>query len=349
MAKRVLVTGATGFLGSAVARAFLRSGYLVRVLVRPSSLRDNLIGLDADVAVGDLTERSTLDDALVGCDGLIHVAADYRLFAPDPAPMYRANVEGTRLLMQAALASGVQRVVYTSSVAVLGHHEDNRPADEDTPATLADMIGHYKRSKFLAEAAVSELVAGSGLPAVIVNPSAPVGPRDIKPTPTGRMVLDAARGRMPAYIDTGLNIVHVDDAAEGHRLAYECGTVGTRYILGGENLSLREILQRIARLVGRRPPRLRLAPGPLVPLAALAETWARSFGGRPLLTRDELAMARHRMYFNSTRAEHELGYRHRPVQHALADALGWFAERGWVALPSQGLHSAVQAEENERR
>ena len=343
MPGRVLVTGATGFVGSAVARAFVAAGYPVRALVRAASDRANLAGVDVDFAPGDLAEPATLGPALEGCEGLVHVAADYRLFVPDPDALYRANVTGTRALMTAAQAAGIRRIVYTSSVAVLGHRRDGRPADEDTAAALADMIGHYKRSKFLAEAEVMKLVRETELPAVIVNPSAPVGPRDAKPTPTGRMVLECARGRMPAYLDTGLNIVHVDDVGEGHRLAYERGRVGARYILGGDNLPLLEIFTLIARLAGRRPPRIRLAPGPLQPLAVLAEAFARVTGTTPRLTRDELAMARHPMYFSSARAERELGYAHRPAAAALADALGWFvaAERLRLA-PEAGLHSAGQ-------
>ena len=337
MSDRVLVTGATGFLGSAVARAFARAGYRVRVTLREQSPRANLAGLEVETAVADLADPEGMRAALEGCRGLVHVAADYRLFVPDPTPMYRVNVEGTRELMKAARDAGVRRIVHTSSVAVLGHRDDGGPADEETPSTQADMIGHYKRSKFLAEAAVRHLVAEDGLPAVIVNPSAPVGPRDIKPTPTGRMVLDAARGRMPAYLDTGLNIVHVDDAAAGHLLAYERGRVGERYVLGGDNLDLRDILAQIARLMGRRPPRLRLEPGPLVPIAWCAEAWARLTGTRPFFTRDQLAMARHPMYYSSQKAERELGYAHRPAVEAFADAIAWFAAHGRLSLPSGGL------------
>ena len=267
MPERVAITGATGFLGSAVARAFLAAGYSVRALRRMQSPPDNLAGLEIETAIADLAEPQSFNAALAGCDGLIHVAADYRLFVPDPASLYRINVDGTRALMHAALAAGVKRIVYTSSVAVLGHRGNGAPADEDTPAVLAGMIGHYKRSKFLAENEVWQLIAQAALPAVIVNPSAPVGPRDSKPTPTGKMVLETARGRMPGYLDTGLNIVHVDDVAVGHLLAYQCGQIGRRYILGGENLSLKEIFTRIARMAGVRAPRFKLAPAPLMPLA----------------------------------------------------------------------------------
>lgn len=341
MPERVAITGATGFVGSAVTRAFLKAGYAVRVLTRNSSPRELLAGLDVETADADLAVPQTFGAALAGCNGLVHVAADYRLFVTDPAALYRANVDGTRALMQAALAAGLRRVVYTSSVAVLGHRADRAPADEETPASLADMIGHYKRSKFLAEVEVSRMVAESGLPAVIVNPSAPVGPRDLKPTPTGRMVLDAARGRMPAYLDTGLNIVHVDDVALGHLHAYERGAVGRRYILGGENLSLRDIFTALAQLAGVRPPRLKLAPGLLMPLAGLAEIAARLTASTPRLTRDELRMARHPMYYSSARAERELGYRHRPATAAFRDALAWYAEHGYWR-PRRGGWSASQ-------
>ena len=328
MLERVAITGATGFVGSAVARAFLAAGYAVRALRRAHSTLDNLAGLEIETATADLCEPQSFSAALAGCAGLIHVAADYRLFVPDPRLLYRVNVDGTRALMQVALAAGVKRIVYTSSVAVLGHRDGAR-ADEDMPATLADMIGHYKRSKFLAESEVWQLIGHAALPAVIVNPSAPVGARDNKPTPTGKMVLDTARGRMPAYLDTGLNIVHVDDVAAGHVLAYERGQIGRRYILGGENLSLKDIFTTLARLAGVRPPRLRLAPGPLMPIAWLAETWARLTGTVPRLTRDELNMARHAMYYSSARAEHELGYTHRPAEAAFRDALAWYAEHGY--------------------
>lgn len=342
MAERILITGSTGFLGSAVARAFAHAGYRLRLTLRADSPRENIDDLEVETVEADLGDSESLRAAIAGCDGLVHVAADYRLFVPDPTPMYRINVEGTRELMRAALDAGVRRIVYTSSVATLGHRADGSPADEATPGAQDDMIGHYKRSKFLAEAAVRHLVAEGGLPAVTVNPSAPVGPRDIKPTPTGRMVLDAARGRMPAYLDTGLNIVHVDDAAAGHLAAYERGRVGERYILGGDNLALREILATIAHLMGRPPPRLRLAPGPLAPLARLAEAWARMSGTRPFLTRDELAMARHPMYYSSARAENELGYVHRPATQAFADALAWFGTHRGLRLPADGLQLAPE-------
>jgi dihydroflavonol-4-reductase len=232
--------------------------------------------------------------------------------------------------MTAALAADVERIVYTSSVATLGLHVDGTPADETTSSTLADMVGPYKRSKFLAEAEVRRLVETQRLPAVIVNPSTPIGPRDIKPTPTGRMIVEAASGRMPAFVDTGLNLVHVDDVARGHLMAEEQGRVGERYILGGENLSLAEILRRIAAITGGRPPKLRL-PLPVVwPVAAVAEAWGRLTGKEPMVTFDSLRMARKKMYFSAARAERELGYRARPADQALTDAIQWFRAAGMV-------------------
>lgn len=327
--RKALVTGASGFVGSAVARRLIEAGYAVRVLLRPSSDRRNVADLDVEIVRGALDDPDSLAPALKGCTHLFHVAADYRLWVPDPAPMFRANVDGTKALMLAALGRGVERVVYCSSVAVLGFTADGRPADESTPSTYADMIGPYKQSKFLAEAEVRKLVAEKGLPAVIVNPSTPIGPRDVKPTPTGRIVVDAVSGRMPAYVDTGLNIVHVDDVAEGHLLAAEKGVAGERYILGGSNLSLGEILTVLAGISGRKPPTIRLPIAPLVPLAIGAEVFARLTGKDPLVTRDELRMARHKMYFSSKKAETTLGYAPRPAREALADAVDWFRRNGY--------------------
>jgi dihydroflavonol-4-reductase len=246
--------------------------------------------------------------------------------------MYRTNVDGTRALLRAAAEAGARRIVYTSSVATLGLNPGGQPADETTPSTLGDMIGHYKRSKFLAEQAVQELIQREGVPAVIVNPSAPIGPGDVRPTPTGRVVIEAAKGRMPAYVDTGLNVVHVGDVAEGHLLAFEHGTIGERYILGGENLGLGEILAVIARLAGRRPPRLHLPPGLILPFAYLSEALARLRNTRePLLTVDGLRMAKKRMHFSSAKAVRELGYRSRPAEDALRDALDWYHRNGYLA------------------
>lgn len=321
---RSLVTGATGFVGSAVARRLLREDHHVRVLARPGSDRRNLQGLDVEVVEGDLSDPVSLARICDGCDALFHVAADYRLWAPRPQELYRTNVEGTRALLDAAQRAGVPRVVYTSSVATLGIPGDGTPGDETTPVSLADMVGHYKRSKFLAEQLVREYAA-QGLPVVIVNPSTPIGPRDIKPTPTGRIVRDAMAGRMPAYVDTGLNVVHVDDVADGHWLAFAKGAVGERYVLGGHNLSLRELLFEIADIVGRPPPRWRLPHGAVMPVAYVAEAWARLSGKPPIATVEEVRMSRKRMFFSSAKAERELGYAAGPVRLALEDAVAWFS------------------------
>jgi dihydroflavonol-4-reductase len=319
---KALVTGATGFVGAAVARALLRSGWQVRALVRPTSNRSNTEGLALEAVVGDLTDAASLERALQGCEALFHVAAEYSLWTREPQRLYRNNVEGTRTLLTTAARLSVARIVYTSSVATLGLRED-APSDESVVAEERDMIGHYKRSKFLAEQWVLE-AARSGAPVVIVNPSAPVGPGDIKPTPTGRLVLDAVTGRMPAYVDTGLNIVHVDDVAEGHLLAWRHGRIGERYILGGTNLSLREILTIIARRVGRKPPRVRLPIAAALPIAYVAEAWARLLNTDTRITIDGVRMARHQMYFSSAKAERELGYRWRSAEAALDDAVRWF-------------------------
>jgi dihydroflavonol-4-reductase len=278
-----------------------------------------------ELVEGDLRQASTLAAACAGCSALYHVAADYRLWTRDPRELYASNVEGTRNLMRAALGAGIPRIVYTSSVATLGLHADGSPASEESPVGLANMIGHYKRSKFLAERAVDELVAREGLPAVIVNPSTPVGPHDVKPTPTGRMIRDAAAGHIPAYVDTGLNIVHVEDVARGHLLAFEHGKIGRRYILGGEDMALREILAAIAQHVGRRPPRIRLPRPALYPVAMVAEAWAwATRGNEPQVTLDGLRMSRKKMFFDSARARRELGYTTRPAIEAIADAVDWF-------------------------
>jgi len=326
--KPVLVTGASGFVGAAVARALLARGRKLRVLLRPQSDRRNIAGLAVEPRIGSLEDGASLAAALEGCGALFHVAADYRLWVRDERQMYRANVDGTRLLMEAALAQGVASIVYTSSVAVLGIIGDGTPSDETTPSALTDMIGPYKRSKFMAEEVVRDLVKARRLPAVIVNPSTPIGPGDVKPTPTGRIIVDAASGKMPAFVDTGLNIVHVDDVAAGHLLAEERGTIGDRYILGGEDMSLAEILKRIALLIGRKPPTIRVPIPAVWPLAVGTEIWARISGKEPLLTIDGLRMAKKKMFFSSAKAERVLGYRARPAQQALADAVADFRQRG---------------------
>jgi len=324
---RALVTGATGFVGAAVARALEGAGWQVRVLARSGSNRGNLRHLAAQVVEGDLGDLNSLRRALEGCEGLFHVAADYRLGARDPKPLYRTNVEGTRNILSAARSAAVSRVVYTSSVATIGIPPDGSPGDERTPVGLDNMIGHYKRSKYLAEELVRD-AAKQGLPVVIVNPSTPVGPGDIKPTPTGQLILDAASGRMPAYVDTGLNIVHVDDVAAGHLLAFERGRAGERYILGGEDMTLQTLLAQIAVLVGRTPPRIRLPYAAVLPVAYLAEAVAKITGRSGRVTLEGVRMSRKRMYFSSAKAAAELGYRWRPPQQAFEAAVRWFRESG---------------------
>ncbi len=330
-----LVTGATGFVGSAVVRALIRREESVRVLVRPTSDRRNISDLGLDVATGDLRDPSSLVRALDGCRVLYHVAADYRLWIPRPDEIYRVNVDGTAALIRAAIEAGVERIVYTSSVAALGLNENGDPADETTPVSLADMVGHYKRSKFLAEEEVRNLVQDLNAPVIIVNPSTPVGPRDVRPTPTGRLVLDAAAGKMPAYVDTGLNIVHVDDVAEGHLLACDRGSVGERYILGGHNMTLREILSEIAGLSGRRAPRFRLPHDLILPIAHAAELVARLTDKEPFVTVDGVKLAKKRMFFTSRKAEREFGYQARPAIMAFKDAIDWFHDQGYLASGRQ--------------
>lgn len=327
-----LVTGATGFVGSAVARRLIEAGHRVRVLVRFNSDRANIAGLPVEISIGDLTDPASLKYALSKCDALFHVAADYRIWTPNPEGMYAVNVQGARNLMLAALAAGVERIVYTSSVAVLKVGTDDHPRDETAEAQLEDMIGPYKRSKWLAEKEVKNLIASHQLPAVIVNPSTPIGPRDIKPTPTGRIIVDAANGRMPAYVDTGLNFVHVDDVAEGHLLALEKGRIGERYILGGSNLTLKAILDQIAALTGQSPPLFKLPHKWVLPLAYISEVWSRTLGQgkEPRVTLDGVRMAQKKMYFSSRKARQELGCRPGFIRSALRDALAWFTQNGYI-------------------
>ena len=324
-----LVTGASGFVGSAVVRALLAGAQPVRAMVRASSARDNLLGLDCAVVEGDMRDPAAMGRALEGVTILYHVAADYRLWAPDPGEIERTNVEGTRVVMEAARASGVARIVYTSSVATLRPSPDGAPVGETAALTPATAIGAYKRSKVLAERLVEAMVA-DGLPAIIVNPSTPIGPRDIRPTPTGRIIVEAATGRIPAFVDTGLNLVHVDDVAAGHLLAAERGTVGERYILGGQDATLETLLAEVAHRVGRSPPRIRLPRAPLYPLAWGAEAVARLTGKEPMLTADGLTMAAKRMFFTSAKAARDLGYTARPYGEALDAALAWFGAAGYL-------------------
>lgn len=328
-ADMTLVTGATGFVGAAVARALAARGHRLRLLVRKGSERSNLSGIAAELVTGDLADPAGFAAAVQGCRYVFHVAADYRLWVPDVAAMRRVNVDGSVGLLRAAAAAGVERCVYTSSVAALGLTKDGGPGDEATPVDEAALIGAYKRSKYDAEQAVRALAA-AGQDIVIVNPSTPVGPGDVKPTPTGQMVLDAARGRMPAYVNTGLNVVHVDDVAEGHVAALAHGRRGEAYILGSENLMLRDLLVMIAAQSRRRPPVVRLPVAPLMPLAWAMERVAALTGKTPLMTPDVLRMARKKMFFSSAKAIAELGYTPRPAREAVADALDWFATRGML-------------------
>jgi dihydroflavonol-4-reductase len=328
MADIALVTGASGFVGSAVARALLARGLQVRVLMRPTADRRNIADLDCEPIPGDMRDEASMTAAMAGARYVFHVAADYRLWAPDPREIERNNLLGAQATMNAALTCGVERVVYTSSVAAL--KPGSTAVDESSRHTPQSVIGAYKRSKLVAEREVERLVREKNLPAVIVAPSTPIGPRDIKPTPTGKMVVDAASGRMPAYVDTGLNVVHVDDVAEGHILAFERGRIGRNYILGSENMSLAEILGLVAAMTHRRPPRIKLPHGLVIPIAGLAEIGARLTGREPFTTREAVKLARKTMFFTSDRAIEELGYRPRPAREAIADAIAWFREHGYV-------------------
>ena len=327
---RVLVTGASGFVGSAVARKLVERGYAVRALVRPTSPRFHLAGLDLDYAVGDLRDANTVRPAMAGVRYVFHVAADYRLWARDPDEILVNNRESTRIVMEEALREGVERIVYTSSVATLAVRRDGTSVDETFPLDEAKAIGVYKRSKVVAERLVERMIAEEKLPAVIVNPSTPIGPRDVKPTPTGRIIVEAARGRMPAFVDTGMNLVHVDDVADGHLAALDRGKIGERYVLGGQNVSLAQMLGTIATLLGRRPPRVKIPRGAIVPLAIAAETIARFTGREPFVTRDALRMSKYRMFFTTAKAERDLGVTARPFTQALADAIEWFRGAGYL-------------------
>ncbi|HTZ67202.1 MAG TPA: hopanoid-associated sugar epimerase [Roseiarcus sp.] len=324
----VLVTGASGFLGSAIAAALRARGHDVRVLVRPTSPRANLNPADT-VCEGDLRDRASLAAALKGVRFLFHAAADYRLWARHPEEIARTNVEGARLIMEEALRAGVERIVYTSSVATLKLHEGAAATENDRLAE-GEGIGAYKRSKVAAERLVETMVRRDRLPAVIVNPSTPIGPRDVKPTPTGRIIIEAASGRMPAFVQTGLNLAHVDDVATGHLAALDRGRIGERYILGGDNVFLADMLADIARLVGRRPPKLQLPRPMLYPLAYGAELLASVRGVQPFITVDGLRMAGHHMFFDDSKARRELGYSSRPYREGLADAIAWFRSYGYL-------------------
>jgi len=325
-----VVTGGTGFVGSAVVRHLVAGGHRVRALARRGSDRRLLADLPVEIVEGDLTDAVSLRRSLHGCGWLFHVAAFYSLWARDRRLFYDINVEGTRRILQAAAEAGASRVVYTSTVGALGIPKNGSAGTEETPVSLADMVGDYKRSKFLAEE-VARDAARQGLPVMIVNPSAPVGPRDIKPTPTGQMIVDFLRGRMWAYLETGLNLVDVEDVAAGHLLAADRGKVGERYILGSRNLTLREIFEVLGRITGIRPPRLKVIPGMILPLARVSEWVADHLTGRPpVIAVDAVRMARKRMFFDCGKAIRELGLPQSPVEGALDRAVRWFREHGYA-------------------
>jgi len=330
------VTGATGFLGSHVARVLSEKGARLRLLVRPTSDLRNVYGLNADRVVGDLRDAGSIEKALSGCEVVFHVAADYRLWVRDPAEMYRSNVEGTRSLLEAARKQGVRRVVHTSSVATMGFHGTNghagggKVADEQSPVGIADMIGHYKRSKFMAERVAIE-AAKSGVDVVIVNPTTPIGERDIKPTPTGRIVVDFLKRKFPAYVETGLNLVDAGECARGHIQALEKGRSGERYILGGENLTLKQILDRLAAITGLPSPTVKLPYFFALAAGVVDETvTGRMLGREPRATIDAVRMGRKMMFVSSAKAERELGWRTVPVDAALRRSVEWFRGNGYA-------------------
>jgi dihydroflavonol-4-reductase len=324
------VTGATGFLGSHVARVLAEQGADLRFLVRPTSNLRNLEGLKAETAVGDLRDPASFKKAMSGCDTVFHVAADYRLWLRDPAEMYRSNVGGTRAILEAARENRVPRLVYTSSVATMGFTSNGHPADEDSPVSLADMIGHYKRSKFMAEQIAME-AGRTGLHVVTVNPTTPVGEQDTKPTPTGRIILDFMKRKFPAYVETGLNLVDVRQCALGHISALEKGKSGERYILGGENLTLKNILDKLGKITGLPSPKIKL---PYV-FAFAAGVVDEAITGRmlrrePRATVDTVRMGKKKMFASSDKAERELGWKIVPVEDALRRAVEWFRANGYV-------------------
>jgi dihydroflavonol-4-reductase len=324
------VTGASGFLGSHVAKVLGEQGASLRLLVRASSNLKNLQGLNADTVTGDLRDPASLEKALAGCDTVFHVAADYRLWVRDPQQMYRANVEGTRALLDAARKNAVQRVVYTSSVATIGFTSNGHTADEDSPVSLDDMIGHYKRSKFMAEQIALE-AGRSGMHVVTVNPTTPVGEQDVKPTPTGRIVLDFLKRKFPAYVETGLNLVDVRECARGHVAALEKGKSGERYILGGENLTLKQILDKLAAITGLSSPRVKLPYIVAFATGIIDETiTGRMLNKEPRATVDAVRMGKKMMFATSAKAERELGWKIVPVDDALRRAVGWFRDNGYV-------------------
>jgi dihydroflavonol-4-reductase len=326
---KTFVTGATGFIGASIVRELLKDGREVRVLVRPTSNLSNLKGLDVEIWYGDLLDPTGLRSGLKGCDVLYHAAADYRLWTRNPDEMYRTNVGGTSAVLEAALESSISRAVYTSSVGTLGSHGDGIPGTEDSEVSLADMVGPYKKSKFLAEREAEKFVA-RGLPLVIVNPSTPVGPWDIKPTPTGKIIVDFLKRRMPAYLDTGLNLIDVEECARGHILAEQKGCPGRKYILGNANLSLCDIFRMLQEITGIPAPKVRLPYAPVLMAAWLNEGLSRITGREPLIPLAGVQMAAHHMYFDSGRAVRELGLPQTPVSEALKRAVEWFRTNGYA-------------------
>jgi dihydroflavonol-4-reductase len=338
----VLVTGATGFVGSRVARKLVQRGETVRCLVRKSSVLRNLDGLSVETVTGDLQSAESLQAAVRGCEVVYHVAADYRLWSRDPQELYRSNVDGTRNLIQAAERAGVGRIVYCSSVGALGIPKDGTSGTETTPVTLEDMVGHYKRSKFLAEQEALK-AAQRGVPVVIVNPSTPIGPNDIKPTETGRVITRFLNGEMPAYMDTGLNWVDVDDVAEGHLLAAERGKLGEKYILGNRNMTLQELLVALGELTGRPAPRVRIPYGFALGVALVNEFCSGTLLGRePGVPVEGVRMARKKMFFDPSKAVCELGLPQTPVEEALERAVRWFNDNGYVRKPLSGRFVSVR-------
>ena len=326
---KVFVTGATGFIGATLVRELLEEGYAVRALVRPGSDRRNIAGLDLEIWEGNLLDRESLERGLAGCDTLYHAAADYRLWTRRPADMYEVNVGGTRNVLDAALKKNISRVIYTSSVGTLGSPGYGLSGNETTPVSLSEMVGHYKRSKFLAEREAEGFVA-RGLPLIIVNPSTPIGARDIKPTPTGRIIVDFLNRRMPAYLDTGLNIIDVRDCARGHILAAQKGRVGEKYIIGNGNYTLRQFFSMLEEITGLPSPKVCLPYTPILAAAYLNEALSRITGIAPIIPIAGVRMAEKYMYFDASRAVRELGLPQQPVIDALRTAVEWFRTNGYV-------------------
>ncbi len=332
---KAFITGATGFVGSHVARALAAQGADLRLLVRKTSRTDNIAELRAETVQGDLREPESLRKAMAGCDFVFHVAADYRLWVRDPEQMYRSNVEGTRAIIQAAQQSGVRRVIYTSSVATMGFTSDGQIAAEDSPVSIKDMVGHYKRSKFMAEEVALE-AGRKGANVVVVNPTTPIGEYDIKPTPTGRIVVDFLKRKFPAYVDTGLNLADAKEVARGHLLAMEKARPGERYILGGENLTLKQILDKLSALTGLPSPTMKVPHAVAMGFAAFDQFFTGTVMGKePRATIDAVKMGRKKMFASSAKAERELGYKVLPVEHALRRAIAWFQSHGYVEASGQ--------------